>query len=190
MVGMFSSVPARHAGWFVAAALTGFMVVPVVGASVAQPWHVEGRSMEPGIQDGSVLLVDTISPRLTGYGRGDIVVLPTPASARYTFPVLVKRIVAVAGDRVDIGDGRLLVNGHAAPEPYLPPGTSIPTAVPPISLVVPEGSVFVLGDHRQNSFDSKSFGPVPVMSLVGRAWFALGPGGDVELPGTAAGSTP
>jgi signal peptidase I len=181
---------ARHAAWFIAAAFAGFMAVPVAATSIAQPWHVEGHSMEPGIQDGSVLLVDTISPHLTGYGRGDIVVLPTPATTNYSFPVLVKRIVAVAGDRVDIRNGRLRVNGVLAAEPYLPAGTLIPPGTPDISIVVPPGRVFVMGDHRQNSFDSKAFGPVPVASLVGRAWFALGPGGDVELPGTAAGPNP
>jgi signal peptidase I len=180
---------ARPAAWFIAAAIMGFMVVPVAAASVAQPWHVMGHSMEPGIEDGSVLLVDTISPHLTGYGRGDIVVLPTPINT-YSFPVLVKRIVAVAGDRVDIHDGQLRVDGKLAVEPYLSPGTLIPAGSPPISIVVPPGDVFVMGDHRQNSFDSKAFGPVPVASLVGRAWFAMGPSGDVELPGLAAGSTP
>ncbi len=181
---------ARHAAWFIAAAFAGFMAVPVAAASVAQPWHVMGHSMEPGIQDGSVLLVDTISPHLTGYGRGDIVVLPTPTTTSYGFPVLVKRIVAVAGDRVDIRDGRLRVNGRLDDEPYLAAGTLTPAATPPVSIVVPPGAVFVMGDQRQNSFDSKAFGPVPVATLVGRAWFALGPEGDVELPGTAAGSDP
>jgi signal peptidase I len=176
----------RPAAWYIAAAIAGFMVVPVAGASVAQPWHVMGHSMEPGIEDGSVLLVDTISPHLTGYGRGDIVVLPTPVSASYGYPVLVKRIVGVSGDRVDIANGRLRVNGVIADEPYLGPGQLVPPGTPAISLVIPPGYVFVMGDHRQNSFDSKAFGPVPVASLVGRAWFALGPGGDVELPGAAA----
>jgi signal peptidase I len=177
---------ARPVAWLVAAAFTGFMAVPVAGASVAQPWHVQGHSMEPGIEDGSVLLVDTVSPQLTGYGRGDIVVLPTPVTTSYGYPVLVKRIVAVPGDRVDIRDGQLRVNGRIAVEPYLAPGTFIPPGSRPISMVIPPGSVFVMGDHRQSSFDSKAFGPVPITSLLGRAWFALGPTGDVELPGAAA----
>ena len=183
---MFLPSHAKPAAWFIAAAVAGFMTVPVAGASVAQPWHVMGHSMEPGIEDGSVLLVDTISPHLTGYGRGDIVVLPTPSSTSYGYPVLVKRIVAVAGDRVDIASGELRVNGRIAVEPYLAVGALIPASTPAISLVVPRGDVFVMGDHRANSFDSKSFGPVPVASIVGRAWFAMGPGGDVELPGAAA----
>ncbi len=183
---MFLPSHARSAVWFIGAALAGFLVVPVAGASVAQPWHVQGHSMEPGIQDGSVLLVDTISPHVTGYGRGDIVVLPTPVTARSGYPVLVKRIVAVAGDRVDIRDEELRVNGRVAVEPYLSSGALIPPGTAPISMVIPPGDVFVMGDDRENSFDSKAFGPVPVASLLGRAWFALGPGGDVELPGAAA----
>jgi signal peptidase I len=187
---VFAPISPRPAAWFIAAAVLGFIAVPVAGASVAQPWHVEGHSMEPGIQDGSVLLVDTISPHLTGYARGDIVVVPTPETARYAFPILVKRIVAVAGDHVEVRDGSLFVNGTRAVEPYLAAGTTIPGGPRATSVVIPPGSVFVMGDHRQNSFDSKAFGPVPVATLVGRAWFAVAPGGDVELPGTAAGSSP
>ena len=187
---MLLSRQARPAAWLVVAAFAGFLAVPVASASVAQPWHVQGHSMEPGIEDGSVLLVDTISPHLTGYGRGDIVVLPTPVTTTYGYPVLVKRIVAVAGDRVDIRDGTLRVNERLAVEPYLSPGTLIPAGIPPVSMVIPPGCVFVMGDHRQNSFDSKVFGPVPVASLVGRAWFAMGPTGDVELPGAAAAPAP
>jgi signal peptidase I len=176
----------RPVAWLAAAAFAGFMAVPVAGASVAQPWHVQGHSMEPGIEDGSVLLVDTISPHVTGYGRGDIVVLAIPITASYGYPILVKRIVAVAGDRVEIHDGALRVNGRTAVEPYLSPGALIPPGTAPVSLVIPPGSVFVMGDHRQSSYDSKAFGPVAIASLMGRAWFAMGPTGDVELPGAAA----
>ena len=186
MVAMAPSAGRRVGASFVAIALTGFLSVPVAGLTVAQPWHVEGRSMEPAIQDGSTLLVDIVLPHVTGYGRGDVVVLATPV-ARYAYPVLVKRIVAVAGDHVQIHDGGIWINGTRSFEPYL--GAQEVAAIPAVSVdvVVPAGSVFVLGDHRANSYDSKAFGPVPVATLMGRAWMALAPGGRVELPGTAAG---
>jgi signal peptidase I len=161
-------------------------VAPALAISVAEPWHVDGHSMEPALQDGSVLLVDAIGPRLAGYARGDIVVVPIPASTRYPHPILVKRIVAVGGDHVRIQGGVVSINGVVAVEPYLPPGTATPTGTDPIDLVVPAGTVFVMGDHRANSFDSKAFGPVAASSIVGRAWLAVAPGGAVELPGAAA----
>jgi signal peptidase I len=166
----------------------GLALVPLIGLTVAQPWHVEGRSMEPALADGSVLLVDSLGPRLTGYDRGDIVILPVPRWANYGAPLLVKRIVAVAGDHVTIQDGVVRVNGAVPSEPYLPAGTVTPVASNGLDLVVPPGDVFILGDHRGNSFDSKAFGPVPAATLLGRAWFAISPWGSMELPGAAAGA--
>lgn len=156
--------------------------------TVAQPWHVEGASMEPAIADGTMLLVDSVGPQLDGLARGDIVVLRVPPSVDYPHPLLVKRIIGVAGDRVVIAGGRVTVNGAPASEPYLAPGTTTPIAGERLDVVVPPGQVFVMGDHRANSFDSKAFGPVPVGLVVGRAWFAVSPGGAVELAGAAAGA--
>src|SRR3954452_13290700 len=162
-------------------------MVPGLAVSVAEPRHVAGHSMEPALPGGSVLLVDAIGPRLAGYSRGDIVVVPVPASTTYPHPILVKRIVAVAGDHVHIAGGVVSINGVVAHEPYLPPGTSTPVGTTPLDVVVPPGAVFVMGDHRANSFDSKAFGPVRASSILGRAWLAIAPGGSVELPGAAAG---
>jgi signal peptidase I len=168
--------------------IASFMVVPMVGFTIAQPWHVEGHSMEPALRDGSVLLVDAVGPRVGGYRRGDIVIVPLPPSSGYPHPILVKRIVGVAGDQVVIQDGHVTVNGVEPAEPYLAPGTVTPIAGQRLDVTIPVGSVFVMGDHRENSYDSKAFGPVPVSSLVGRAWLAVAPGGQLELPGAAAGS--
>jgi len=180
-----ASLPHR-AALVVAAWVSAVAIVPGVAFTVAQPWHVEGASMEPSLHDGSVLLVDAVGPRVGGYGRGDIVVLPLPASLGYPHPILVKRIVALAGDHVVIDDGRVAINGREPAEPYLPPGTVTP--VPDRRDIVGQaGAVFGMGDHRENSYDSKAFGPVPLSTLVGRAWLAIAPGGRLELPGAAAG---
>src|SRR3954453_2356452 len=170
----------------VAALLLAMSLPPVLAVTVAQPWHVEGDSMEPSLRDGTVLLVDAVGPRVEGVERGDIVVLQLPSDVAYPHPLLVKRIVAVGGDHVVIEDGVVRINGHAMTEPYLLPGAHPSTTAARVEVTVPRGDVFVMGDHRENSFDSKSFGPVPLSTIVGRAWFAIAPGGRVELPGVAA----
>jgi signal peptidase I len=170
----------------VAALLLALSLPPVLAVTVAQPWHVEGASMEPSLRDGTVLLVDAVGPRVEGVHRGDIVVLQLPSEVVYPHPLLVKRIVAVGGDHVVIEDGVVRINGLPVPEPYLLRGAHPPTTAPMVDVTVPHGDVFVMGDHRANSFDSKAFGPVPLSTIVGRAWFAIAPGGTLELPGVAA----
>lgn len=185
---MTPSRRSARAGLVIGILLSGLTLVPVAAVTIAQPWHVVGRSMEPSLQDGSVMLVDGLGPLVTGYGRGDIVIVPVPKEQEYADPILVKRVVAVAGDHVVIRDGEVRVNGVRLAEPYLLPGTLTLTA-DPLELVVPPGAVFVMGDRRENSFDSKAFGPVPASSLVGRAWLAVTPSGSLELsPVMAAGS--
>ncbi len=138
---------------------------------------VEGRSMVPTLQDGDRLLV--LNAMLCGgYEPGDIVVLrkesfhPTP---------IVKRVVATGGQVVDIDfssgsvfvDGRRLHEDYINEPTYTPEGTSFP-------LTVPEGSVFVMGDNRNNSTDSRSdrVGTVDERHIIGRAVFLLFPGLD------------
>jgi signal peptidase I len=164
-----------------------FAFVPTLGLTVAQPWHIEGGSMEPSLTDGSVLLVDALTPRVDGYHRGDIVIVPLPEDSIYPHPILVKRIVAVEGERVRIANGKVHVDGMPLHEPYLAPGTrTVLTGGEDLDILVPQGKVFVLGDHRENSYDSKAFGPVPAETLRGRAWLALDPSG-VATPDALAG---
>jgi signal peptidase I len=92
---------------------------------------------------------------------GDIVVLRPPASLGISSRVVV-RVVAVAGQGVGARDGRLLVNGVPAVEPYLAPSTQTPPLTP---ITVPRHTVYVLGDNRQGSFGSDSYGAVPVQNL-------------------------
>jgi signal peptidase I len=167
--------------------LVGLSVIPSLAFTVAQPWQVRGHSMEPSLEDGSMVFVDALGPWVGGYARGDVVIAPVPPTTQYAHPVLVKRIIALGGDRVRIERGRVSINGALMPEPYLAPGTVTLTGRAPLDVVVPAGAVFVMGDHRANSFDSTSFGPIPASSLLGRAWLAVAPGGELELPGAVAG---
>ena len=140
---------------------------------------VDGRSMVPTLQDGDRLLVLN-SMLCGGYEPGDIVVLrkesflPTP---------IVKRVIATEGQTVDIdfGAGVVYVDWQALEEPYIrePTFTDEGTVFP---LTVPEGSVFVMGDNRNESDDSRNpaLGPVDTRSVIGRAFLLALPGAAEE----------
>lgn len=124
-------------------------------------------SMSPTVDDGDQILLDRTGADL---GRGDLVVLTAPDGSGE----LLKRVVAVGGDRVGIEDGALVVNGAAVVEPQIDRTRIDGEYFGPVS--VPTGSIWVLGDNRGDSVDSRSFGPVGVDSIVGRATMRLWPG--------------
>ena len=89
---------------------------------------------------------------------------------------LIKRVVAVGGDVVGVVDNRLIVNGVAVDEPYLAPGAFMPDMA---SLAIPEGHLFMMGDNRSSSSDSRVFGPVPVDHVIGEAIVRIWPLGRI-----------
>jgi signal peptidase I len=159
-------------------------VVIFVGVQtfVAQPYKVEQLSMENTLQPGQYVLVDKLTPRWSTYARGDIVVFdPPPSWAAETNGVpLIKRVIGLPGDTIDLRNGKVYVNGAALSESYLyaEGGTAQPTDPSPdgqSEWVVPTGELFVMGDHRENSADSRVFGPIDLDLVVGRAWLRYWP---------------
>ena len=146
----------------VAAALLGLVLVR---AFVAEPVRVDGDSMAPTLRSGDVVLVDrTGSPRV-----GQVLLVRDPTDGR---PV-VKRVVAVGGQTVEIRDAYLYVDGIRVDEPYVDHSGIDGVYFGPSS--VPAGSVFVLGDSRDGSIDSRVFGPVPVAAVTGHVVLRLWP---------------
>jgi signal peptidase I len=145
------------------AAVAAFGAVLVVLRSWAlSPLGVTSGSMEPGVHPGDTVLVDRLSPRMTGWHRGDVVALHSPQDGR---PML-KRIIGLPGDRVAIEDAVLVVNGARVREPYADNSHSDGLYFGPVT--VPEGDYFMLGDSRSRSIDSRSFGPVRQDAVMGR----------------------
>jgi signal peptidase I len=142
--------------------LPAILVTICVVLFVAQPTQVAGVSMEPTLVSGQRLVVDRLSYRFQQPSHGDLVVLKVPDASQRP---LIKRVIATGGDVLAIEDGLVFLNGQPLVEAYLSQPT--PGYVP--ATHVPEGYLFVLGDNRAASNDSRSFGIVPRTYLAGRA---------------------
>ena len=129
---------------------------------------VRGSSMAPGIADGDRILVEPWSYALGEPAHGDVVVMRYPLDPTVDY---IKRVVGLAGDRITMADGHLWVNGELLLEPYV---DQVDTTSY-FSVIVEPGHVFVLGDNRPRSADSREFGQVPVEYLRGRVELRLWP---------------
>jgi signal peptidase I len=149
---------------------------------VAQPYKVQQQSMEQTLEPEQYVLVDKLTPRFDTYKRGDIVVFTPPEDwVQDNGTPFIKRVIGVAGDTVEISDGSVHINGTTIDEPYVfkDEVTGEPQATQAddedAEWLIPAGEVFLMGDHRQNSADSRAFGPVPVDHVIGRAWLRYWP---------------
>jgi signal peptidase I len=144
----------------------------VIQNFVAQPFQVKGSSMERTFVESDYVLVDRLTPRWSPYARGQVVVFQPPETVTDRTEPFIKRVIGIGGDTVEVRDGQVFVNGVALDEPYLfhnAAGVAEPTVAGDQSRwVVPDGELFVMGDHRQVSEDSRVFGPIPVSLVIGR----------------------
>ena len=148
--------------------LPAVVIAVLIHVFLAQATRVYGQSMEPSLHTNERLVVEKLSYRFHGPRRGDIVVLHDPTGGP---ELLIKRVVGLPGERVTMSDGRVAIDGAPLEEPYL----SQPTLAQGRSWLVPPLSVFVMGDNRGASRDSRIFGPVPMDLILGRAAFRYWP---------------
>jgi signal peptidase I len=151
-----------HHGTALALAGVAAVLLLVTVALAAEPFAIPSESMAPTLRPGDHVLVDKVSYRLRAPRRGELAVFRAPD----TGTVALKRIVAVAGDRVAIEDGVLVVGRQRPAEPYVDHRRTDSVYFGPV--VVAPSSVFVLGDNRGDSHDSRDFGAVPTRALIGR----------------------
>ena len=148
---------------------------------VAQPYKVQQTSMEMTLLPDQYVLVDKLTPRWSDYTRGDVVVFdPPPTWVGGTGVPYIKRVIGLPGDHIELKDGRVYVNGSVIDEPYVYTENGVrqstdPFAGAPSEWLVPQGQLFVMGDHRHDSSDSRTFGPVDVSHVIGRAWLRYWP---------------
>ncbi|MEO7118896.1 MAG: signal peptidase I [Candidatus Limnocylindrales bacterium] len=156
-------------------AILAVVIYLVVQTFVVQTYQVKMESMVPNLLPDQHVLVDKLTPRFDDYSRGDVVVFHPPADEDVDGTPFIKRIIGVGGDHIEIRGGAVIVNGVQLPEPYIArDGLTEPTGGQN-EWDVPEAELFLLGDHRSQSEDSRSFGTVRVSSVIGRAWLRFWP---------------
>jgi signal peptidase I len=173
--------------------LIALTVAVAIKTFLIQPFYIPTESMLPTIEVNDRVMVSKLNYRFGEPQRGDIVVFLSPLNGEddASFPKrvarvileavgirtasaddLIKRVVAIAGDTVEIHDGKLFVNEAEVDEPYLLEEATMGDFGP---IVVPADSVFVMGDNRDVSYDSRRFGPIANENLVGEAVLRIWP---------------
>ena len=158
------------------AVIIGLLIVNFV----LQRTIVDGPSMEPTLQNKDNLWVEKISPKFGSFKVGSIVTINVPEEIRNQYNreknPIIKRVIAVEGDTVEIKDGKVLVNGKEKEENYITGNrTEVGSTSKFSKLTVPKGHIYVLGDNRGNSTDSRIIGPVDKKWVIGRAFVRTSP---------------
>ena len=173
---------------WVAVVVGALVVALVVKTFLFQAFYIPSASMEPTLSKGDRVLVNKISYDLHDVHRGDVIVfeLDEEDVGPDGIKDLIKRVIGLPGDVIETRDGAVYVNDRAVEEPYLEEGTVTGDPEngqnPAIERqTVPDGHVYVLGDNRSNSADSRypDRGPIPIDTIVGRAFVLVWPPGDV-----------
>lgn len=181
--------------------VVAFVVALLLKTFVLQAFYIPSASMFPSLEEGDRVLVEKISYAIGSPGRGDVIVFERDVAGDevveevqwwekvvdsfrglFGFPTgttqdFIKRVVAVGGDTVEGRPDGVYVNGELIDEPYLEAGTGTAEFAP---VVVPEGQVFVMGDNRGNSDDSRNFGSVSDDRIVGHAFVLIWPPADLD----------
>jgi signal peptidase I len=171
--------------------LVGVVVVAILVAVllrtfVVATYSIPSGSMEPTLQIGDRIVVNKLSYDLHGVDRTNIVVFSTPPNEDCAGPPvadLVKRVIGLPGEIISLHDGNVYINGRILPEPFLPPDVRHDTYPGPSSDAyalnhayrIPTGDVYVMGDNRPNSCDSRYWGPIPESSIVGKVDLRIWP---------------
>lgn len=144
------------------------VLIFLVIRSLVQNYRIEGQSMEPNFHHGQYLLVNKLAYRLGEYRRGDVIVFHYPNNPSQDY---IKRVIGLPGDTVEFRDGILFVNGLTVDEPY----DQIPIVRNIEAQTVAPDFLYVLGDNRPASSDTRTWGQLSQEFVIGKAWFAIWP---------------
>ena len=176
------------------AVIGGALIVAlIIKTFLIQAFYIPSGSMETTLDIGDRVLVNKLSYRVHDVNRGDLVVFEANEGAgdcgqpvsdaaatasESGIKDLIKRVIGLPGDTVEGRDGQLLVNGRLLVEPYLDEGVTTGDFA---AVEIPEGCIWVMGDNRGDSRDSRSFGPIDEDQIVGRAFVRVWPLNDLGL---------
>jgi len=147
--------------------IAAFLISLIIRFFVVEAFNIQQHSMEPTLHDGERVLVSKCIYRFTPTSYGDIIILESPMNSSD----FVKRVIATEGETVELKEGELLIDGKAIEEPYIK-FVDLSNYGP---VEVPEDKIFVAGDNRPNSLDSRIFGPIPEDNVVGKVFFIYWP---------------
>ncbi len=154
--------------------VTALILAYLIQGFVVQHWIVDGPSMEPTLQDAEHLFLNKFVYRFGPPKRGDIVVFRPPRGGTKDF---IKRVVGLPGETLEIRLGRVYINQQPIDEPYVRKDVLSEYS----KITIPPGHVFVMGDNRPNSHDSRAFGTVPIDLIRGKAFVVWWPPGRLRL---------
>jgi signal peptidase I len=166
--------------------IVAILVAVLLRTFVVATYSIPSGSMEPTLQVGDRIVVDKLSYHLHGVDRTNIVVFSTPPNENCAGPPvadLVKRVIGLPGETISLQDGSVYINGRLLPEPFLPPAIRTDTYPGPSNngyalhhpYRIPAGEVFVMGDNRPESCDSRYWGPIRESTIVGKVDMRIWP---------------
>ena len=148
------------------------LVAFVIKTFLLQAFYIPSLSMAPTLKVNDRVLVNKLSYDLHDVHRGDLVVFESPPNEGSQTKDLIKRVIGLPGETVESRDGQILINGQVLEEPYLGPDV---TTGPLEKVTVPAEHLWVMGDNRPNSRDSRFFGAIPESLVIGRAFVRVWP---------------
>lgn len=162
----------RNVAEWVLIAGGALLVAFIIKTFLLQAFYIPSLSMAPTLKVNDRVLVNKLSYDLHDVNRGDLVVFESPPNEGSQTKDLIKRVIGLPGETVESRDGQILINGQVLEEPYLEPDV---TTGPLEKVTVPAEHLWVMGDNRANSRDSRFFGAIPESLVIGRAFVRVWP---------------
>ena len=167
---------------FIKTTLLVIIIALIFRYFLIQPFVVVGQSMEPNFHDKEYLVIDKLTYKFRNPKRGEVVIFHPPQSEKESY---IKRVIGLPGERVDIKDGVVYINGNKLQEAYiLKDSVSTSSKSEDMSVTLGNNEFFVFGDNRDHSSDSREIGPIPKKNIQGRVAIVLFPLSDIRIPKT------
>ncbi len=162
----------RNVAEWLAIAGGALLVAFLIKTFLLQAFYIPSLSMAPTLKVNDRVLVNKLSYDLHDVNRGDLVVFESPPNEGSQTKDLIKRVIGLPGETVESREGQIYINGQVLQEPYLQPDI---TTGPMEKVTVPADHIWVMGDNRANSRDSRFFGAIPEDLVIGRAFVRVWP---------------